>query len=119
MRPQPSHPGDVPRVQWYDTRISTLTHNGNVYALTILLIAQVIYFNLHYIIGASISSIALLSLATQIIISSVEQATLSVRKYARLDTILFAHFIVNHIFMASFIPFLVWTIVVMIQRATT
>jgi hypothetical protein len=104
------------RSHWYDVRISAVCHYGNVYALTVLLIAQVIFLNLHYIIGASLSCIALLALVAQIVLSCMEQSSLTGREYARLESILFAHFVVNHLIMVSFIPFLIWTIVIMIQR---
>lgn len=102
--------------RWYRNRISLLTHNGNLYALTVLVISQVIFLNLHYIIGASLSVVSLCSLCFQIGISIAEERALTRNRLTRLDSLLYAHFIANHLVMALFVPFLIWTIVLMFQH---
>lgn len=94
----------------------TLGHNGNVYALSVLLIAQLIFLNLHYIIGALVSCICCFSLAFQAVINLTEMHALRNGLRQRLESLLLAHFVVNHLIMLSFIPFLIWTMVVMFQR---
>lgn len=103
-------------VKQYQLYLLALGHNGNVYALSVLLIAQLIFLNLHYIIGASVSCICCFSLAFQALINLVEQHALLNGLRQRLEKLLLGHFIVNHLIMLSFVPFLVWTIVVMFQR---
>lgn len=50
-------------------RISNLTHYGNLYSLTLILISQVIYLNFHFIIGAILTVIAVCGLFFQVTIS--------------------------------------------------
>lgn len=102
----------------YQERISTLTHNANVYALSIILASQFIFFNLHYIIGATLTIIGLLSLIIQIIISIVEFTYLNQRSIVKLNRSLAGHFWVNHAITGLYIPFLIWTVVLMYQRAS-
>lgn len=105
--------------QWYVDRIALLTHNGKVYALSIILISQVIYLNLHYIIGAILSIIALVSLLSQIIIGPIEHYELARARIDRLERFLLVHFLINHLVIAAIIPLLIWTIVIMFQRASS
>lgn len=100
----------------YSNRISLLTHNGNIYALTTILISQVIFLNFHYIIGLSLTTISLCSLVSQIIISIIEYYLLSKQNYSKLHMLFTIHFTINHIVMALFIPFLIWTIVLMAEK---
>lgn len=95
-------------------RISNLTHYGNLYCLTVILISQVIYLNFHFIVGATLSVIAISGLLFQVVISLLEY-----RYIKRLETITLLfhiHFVVNHIIMLVFIPFVIWVIVLMFKH---
>lgn len=96
-----------------------LTHNGNVYAMTMLVLSQVIYLNLHYIVGACIASLAIFSLMTQIFLSSLSQHALLAQKTERVKRLLYWHFVFNNLVMFIMLPFLIWTVVLMIRRAET
>jgi hypothetical protein len=99
----------------YRERISTLSHNANVYAFSVILVAQFIFLNFHKEIGASLTVVAIFSLTGQIIISSVEYYYLSHDDKPHLDRTLFAHFVFNHIINAVFIPFFLWAVVLMYE----
>ena len=98
--------------------IATLTHNGNVYALTVILLSQFIFLNFHYIIGATLAAISVGSLIFQVIISSVEYYYLQKHHIDlhKLNLILSIHFWINHLIICLYIPFFIWTIVLMFQH---
>lgn len=107
------------RRRWYVDRIAALTHSGNLYAMTALVLSQVIYLNLHYVIGASIASVAIASLLIQILMSLISSAALQKQKTERVEHLLYWHFVLNHCVILAFVPLFIWTVVVMIQRAAT
>jgi hypothetical protein len=121
--------GGAGDAHWYEDLIDTRTRNGNLYALTVILISQVIFLNLHFILGATLTCLAMVSLVGQAVISSVAlselrsataaAATRPPADYRRLRSVLFAHFVFNHIIMIAFLPFLLWTVVLMYERAAT
>lgn len=97
-------------------RVSTLTHYGILYSFTTILIAQFIYNNFHYIIGATLTVIAICNLFFQIIISSIEYYLVDKRKFNRFNVILLTHIIINNVIILIFIPFFIWTVVLMYQK---
>ena len=101
----------------YDQRISTLNHNGNVYAISIILLSQFVFLNFHYILGATLTLIAIISLIVQVTISLIEKYYLEINQYTNVTYILNFHFIINHIINLLYIPFLVWVMVLMYQHA--
>lgn len=102
----------------YNDRISSLAHYANVYAMSIIIASQFIYFNLHYIIGATLTIIAVCSLLFQVVISSVEKRFLLARRLDRLNMALEWQFWMNHVFILGYIPFLLWAVSLMYQRST-
>ena len=97
-------------------RISTLTHYGNIYSFTTIFIAQFIYNNFHFVIGATLTVIAICSLIVQIIISSLEYYFLQRRNSHKLILLLDIHFFINHIIILIFIPFFIWSVVLMYKK---
>jgi hypothetical protein len=100
-------------------RISNLTHYGNLYCLTTILISQVIYLNFHFIVGATLSVVAVSGLFFQVLISLLEYRYLNIKKYETLSILFHIHFIINHIIMIIFVPFLIWVIVLMFKHEKT
>ena len=100
-------------------RISNLTHYGNLYSLTTILISQVIYLNFHFIIGAILTVIAVAGLFFQVIISLLEYRYLNLKRFGTLSLLFDLHFIINHIIMLIFIPFIIWVIVLMFLHQKT
>ena len=106
-------------LRWYREQIGVITQFATVMALTVVLIAQVIYLNLHFIIGSVLTCIAIVSVVFQIGISVGERYSVYVENVDRTETLLLVHFIVNHIFMVAYAPFFIWALVIMIQRASS
>ena len=100
----------------YHERIEALYFNGSTQAFTVMLLAQFIFFNLHYVVGSSLTMLALLSLISQIFISAAEWRYLQRGAQRRLNYTLGAHFWLNRGFTALYMPFIVWTIVLMFER---
>lgn len=103
----------------YHERIECLTFNGNTQAVSIILAAQFIFFNLHYAIGSSLTVCALVSWLSQIAISATEFHFLRANALGRLNYTLDVHFWLNRAFTLLYIPFLVWAVILMYERATT
>jgi hypothetical protein len=100
----------------YQNRSSLLVHNGNVYALSIIIAAQFMYLNFHYIIGATLTAIGVASLLTQLVLSTAEERYLESRpERAKLDHLLRAHLYVNNVFILLYAPFLLWAVVLMYE----
>lgn len=103
----------------YHDRIEALYFNASTQALTVMLLAQFIFFNLHYVIGSSLTMLALVSLLAQIFISAAEWRYLQRGAARRLNHTLGVHFWLNRGFTALYMPFIVWTIVLMFERQVT
>lgn len=101
----------------YNERISLLSHNGKIYAFQIVLIAQFIYFNLRYVIGATLTLVAMGSIVGQIILGAIETNLLEKYDKKRLEYTLRVHYIFNDVINAIYLPFLLWTVVLMYQDA--
>lgn len=103
----------------YEDRRSTLTHSGFGYSFTVILIAQFIFLNFGYIIGAILTSISILSLLFQIIISAVEVYYLDHGLFKHLNTTMRVHYWINHGIILCILPFLLWVVVLMFQHKTS
>lgn len=103
---------------YYD-RIDCLSFNGYTQGLSIILAAQFIFFNLHYAIGSTLTVCALLSWSGQIIINAVEYRQLKAQRTEALCRTLDVHFWLNRGFILLYMPFLVWAVVLMYERATS
>jgi hypothetical protein len=103
----------------YDDRITTLSHMSNVYSISVLLAAQFIYLNLHFIIGATLTVLALLSTIINVIMCLLAYALLEGRAtdFVRLNRVLKAHFWIVHLYLLVYVPLFLWTAVIMYQRA--
>jgi len=102
----------------YDGRISDLTHYANIYALSIILISQFIFLNFHFILGATLTLIAIICLLFQMICSTLEYYYLHDSNIEKCELILDIHFYINNVFVLLYIPFLIWAIVLMFIRGT-
>src|ERR1700748_1863460 len=100
----------------YHDRIEALYFNGSAQAFTVMLVAQFIFFNLHYVIGSTLTLVALLSLVGQIAISAAEWRRLQRNRRRELNYTLGVHFWLNRGFTVLYMPFIVWTIVLMYER---
>lgn len=114
---QPAQPVECLRYAFrYNERIECLCANANQLAAAMVVAAQFIYFNLHFVVGASLTVTALLSWTAQLLVSTIEWRALHARAYRRLNRALDAHFWLNRLFTLLYMPFLIWAVVLMIQR---
>ena len=102
----------APRLR-YEERISSLAYSGNIYALTIIIVAQFIYNFFHYIIGATLTVIAIASMLLQLALSGAAQVYLERKQMASVKHLLRVHFWLNHVILVLYMPFLVWTVILM------
>lgn len=100
----------------YEERGASLTYSGNAYAFNIIIIAQFIFLNFGYIIGALLTSICIGALIAQIVINSVETHYLDQGLFHKLNITLRVHYWFNHAFILLVLPFLVWTVVLMFEK---
>jgi hypothetical protein len=103
----------------YHERMECLWYNGSTQALTIILAAQLIYFNLHYVIGASLTVLSSLLWLIQVVMGFVERRLLHRRELHTLNTTLDVHYCINRAYVLLYAPFLVWTVVLMYERVDT
>lgn len=102
---------------YYD-RLSSLCYTASSYAISMLLLSQVVYINEHSILGATLTLVALVALAFQIVMTGVEKWYLDGQKLNRLERLFNIHFWVNQVFLVCYIGLMLWVAVVMYQRAT-
>ncbi len=95
---------------------STLTGQGYIVILTIFLLAQVVYLTLHYLVGVCLSILACLVIVIQVIINSRELAAIDRSDYADFSRLYRGHQWLLHTIMLLVIPFMIWAIVLMIQK---
>ena len=69
---------------YYD-RFSTLSNTATSYAISILLLSQVIYINEHSILGATLTLVAVVALIFQVVVGSVEKWYLDTQRLNRLE----------------------------------
>lgn len=100
----------------YHERIEALYYNGTIHALTIVLIAQFIFFNLHYVIGGTLTVLALVSVGAQVAISAAEWSYVQRSAVRRLHYTLGVHFWLNRGFLLLYVPFMLWAVVLMYER---
>ena len=97
----------------YEERAATLTDSGITYALSFVFVAQFIYLNFGFLIGAIITTIWVANLMAQLILSPLETYYLDNSLYKSLHNTLRAHYWINHGCILITIPFLIWTIALM------
>ena len=113
----PIHGNDVIFFR-YEERITTLTYSGIIYALTVILAAQFIFLNLHFIIGAILTVISIVVLIIHMIMNTIEIIYLEKRQFKPLHQLFRGHQAVAHIFICIVIPFLIWACVLMFIKGT-
>jgi|WetSurMetagenome_2_1015567.scaffolds.fasta_scaffold189402_1 hypothetical protein len=99
----------------YKNYSESLKHDATSYALTTIIAAQFIFFNLHYILGGILTILALIAITVQIILNIIEKVYIDRRTYKSLQTTLEYHFWINHIQTLLYIPFYIWAVVIMYQ----
>jgi hypothetical protein len=97
----------------YLERSNQLSHTSILYALTILIGSQFIFFNLHYIIGGILTIISLMTIAIQVIFQTFEKIYLDKKNIFQLNKIWNIHFWINKIMLLINFPFLIWVVVLM------
>ncbi len=103
--------------RYYNT-YSSLSTQGIAYALTLIIIAQVMFLNFDYKLGAIITSMSIASIAIHAVFNLVEGVYLDKNEIKKLITTMRVHRIVSGIINVSYIPFLIWSVVRMIQQET-
>lgn len=99
-------------------QIVTLSFYPTTQAISFLLIAQVIYLNFHYVIGASLTVVALVSYLFQEVMAIAQSLYYEGhRRSPMVETLLKIQFYVNRLFSMIFIGFMVWNIVYMYQNS--
>lgn len=99
-------------------QIITISFYGSAQAISFLLIAQVIYLNFHYLIGASLTVVASLSLFFQVVMSVAQSLYYEGHKRSpTVESLLKVQFYTNCCFTLAFIGFMIWTIVYMYQHS--
>lgn len=97
----------------YNDRSTQLAHNSILYALTILVAAQFIFFNVHSVIGGIITIISVVTIMIQLIFQTFEKIYLDKKNISRLNEIWDIHFWINKIILIINIPFFIWVIVLL------
>ena len=99
-------------------QIITISFYASAQAISFVLIAQVIYLNFHYLIGASLTVAASLSLLFQTVMSIAQSLYYEGHKKSpTVETLLKVQFYTNCCFTLVFIGFMIWTIVYMYQHS--
>lgn len=98
-------------------QIVTLSFYPSTQAISFLLIAQVIYLNFHFLIGATLTVVALTSYAFQEVMTLAQSVYYEGhRQSPTVVTLLKVQFYCNRLFAAIYIGFMIWTIVYMYQH---
>ncbi len=97
-------------------QIEQLWFYGCTQAVSMMLLAQVIYLNLHYIVGASLTVVALCSLVVQQFLSFYENYWLRRDNRCAMYAAMDAHFWVTRVFALLYVPLVVWAVVIMYER---
>ena len=100
----------------YYERIATLNYAGNSFAMSAVVIANFFYFNLHYVVGATLALVALVGICLQAALSGAENWHLEHGKFQTLHRLFSAHFWLTLVFQLVYAGFTMWAIVIMYQR---
>lgn len=100
----------------YQKRVLWLSFTANTQAVSIMLMSQFVFFNLHYAIGSTLTVCALLSWTSQLVINVIEWHRIKSGDMPGAQRALDAHFWLNRAFQLLYMPFIVWTVVLMYQR---
>ena len=103
----------------YQDRIDCLSFNAATLAASMILASQFIFFNLHYLIGGTLTVTALTSWLAQFCMNVVEWHRLKRCDIDGLCSALDAHFWLNRAFQFIYSGFLLWAVVLMYERATS
>lgn len=99
-------------------QIITISFYASAQAISFILIAQVIYLNFHYLVGASLTVAALLSLFFQVVMSIAQSLYYEGHKKSpTVETLLKVQFYTNCVFTLVFIGFMIWAVVYMYQHS--
>jgi hypothetical protein len=88
-----------------------LTYQGYIYALTVVIVALFIYRNLHDVIGTVLFVISIIVIVLQFMMALLVAYCQSDRLAT--GRLLAMHYWLNHFFLLSTVPFLIWATVVM------
>lgn len=105
----------------YTRLIRTLEAYGKTHALSMFIIAFVIYLNFHYIIGAVVAVLGCILIAIQILMSTLQHIYLGKKNYETLTILFTTQFYLNQSVFVVFIGVMIWAVVYMLehQRPTT
>ena len=103
----------------YQDRIDRLSFHAATLAASMILASQFIFFNLHYVVGGTLTVTALLSWLAQFCVNVVEWRRLKRGDFVGLSSVLDAHFYLNRAFQFIYGAFLLWAVVLMYTRATS
>ena len=98
---------------------ATVTYQAYSLALAILVLSQVIYLNLHYLIGVVVTCIVCLFIVVHVIINARELHALDKSDYHEFSRLYRAHQWIVHALMLTLVPFLIWVVVLMAQNHAT
>lgn len=111
--------GEMDKVTTKYQQIITVSFYASAQAISFILIAQVIYLNFHYLIGASLTIVASLSLFFQNVMSLVQSLYFEGHRLTKTgETLLKVQFYVNSCFTFAYVGFMIWAIVYMYQHSS-
>lgn len=100
---------------YYD-RYNALTHQGIVYSISFILVAQFMAFNFDYLLGSIITIISVCAITTYVIFNIVEGCFLYKGKLKELKCTIRIHNIIILCVILVYMPFLIWATVLMFRR---
>ena len=103
-------------LRFYEERASTLTHTLYHALISVIVLAQIIYLNLHYIIGIILISVSLCFIVAQVIIGALEMHYVDTSDHTQLKRTYRLHQWLLHVYFLVLIPLLIWTVVVMSEK---
>jgi len=103
-------------IQFYEDRTTTLTYTLYHALLSVTVLAQIIYLNLHYIIGVILISVSLCFIVAQVIIGALEMHYVDTSDHTQLRRTYRLHQWLLHVYFLVLIPLLIWTVVVMSEK---
>lgn len=99
-----------------EDQAAAVTYQGYNLALWILVLSQVIYLNLQYVMAIILTGIVCVFIVIQVIINAREFNAIDKSDYIDFARLYRAHQWILHTLMLLTIPFLIWTAVLMAQK---
>lgn len=100
-------------------QIITVSFYASAQAISFILIAQVVYLNFHFVIGASLTVVAALSLLFQNVMALAQSLYFEGHRMTKTgETLLKVQFYVNCVFTFVYVGFVIWAIVYMYQHSS-